>query len=261
VSRPAGKKRGSVDDADPEAARRLNKQIWELWVEPEILRRGREGILAPDFKLYAFQVLLASANDGRESIVRLNDEVKAVAKIRSSRPIRVGDPVYIRDIEAVEEIALVDGERNFAHVTGLDLRGTWVVHLDFRYDKKRAHEHLQAAKDFLEMAQAARQTGKLRPFVDNLFSAAELIAKAELMLTPTGSPKELKNHERIKGRYMSWARLENAPKSSSRALAELGELRYRARYLRKPLRLGPERADALVAAVREALEWTGRRLE
>jgi HEPN domain-containing protein len=245
---------------DAEAAHRLNAQIWELWVEPEILRRSSQGALAPDFRVHAFQILLASANDGRANTVRLNEEVKAVAKIRSSQAIRAGEPVYTHDVEAIEEITLLETEANHAHITGIDLRGTWVVRLDLRYDKKRAEEHLEAANDFLETAIDAGQKGRWRPFLENLFVAAELTAKAELMITPTSSPKELKDHSKIKGKYMSWARLDNAPKSSSRALAELIKLRAPARYLKGPLSFDPERAAALVAAVREALEWTEQRV-
>jgi len=245
---------------DPEAARRLEEQIWELWVEPEIRRRSGQSDLPPRFKLRAFQILFASPSDGGSTTVRLNEEVRAMARIPPRQAIRPGDSVYAHDIEAIEEITLLDEEANRAHITGLDLGGKWVTYLDLRYDRKRAVEHLEAAGDFLDAAYTEQQKGRWRPFIENLFTAAELAAKAELMLTPTGSPKELRDHNKIRGKYVSWARLENAPGPSSQALAELGKLRYPARYLSKPLRFDPQRADTLLAEVRAALEWTRRRL-
>jgi len=244
----------------PEAGRALNQQIWDLWVEPEIRRRREADNLPHDFHLFGFQVVISSPNDNGETVVRLNDEVRAIAKVQARRTFEAGQTVYANDIEAIEEIDLLEKEANCAHVTGLELNGNWVVHLDFRYNKKRAREHLGAAHEFFEEAAAARGDMRWRPFVDNLFSAAELIAKAELMLTPTGSLKELKDHGRIRGKYGSWSRLGNAPEPSGRALALLGDLRYQARYLENPLSMDEAEADRLLEAVRQALDWTDRRL-
>lgn len=251
---PAGTSMGS------EAARHLEQQITDLWLGPEIRRRSERGELPANFKLRAFQIVLPSPIDGGSVVVRLNEEVRAKARVRTRRPIAAGDLVYVKDIEDVEDISLLDEDVNCAHITGLQLDGVWITRLDFRYETKRSLEHLEAADEFLYTAQTARQKGRWRPFVENLFAAAELAAKAELMITPTCRPAELKQHSRIAGTYGSWARLGNAPEPSSRALSQLGDLRYAARYLRKPLRVDASTADVLIAAVREAVGSTRRRV-
>jgi hypothetical protein len=245
---------------DSEAARRLEEQIWELWVQPELRRRNDSGTLSPDFKLRAFQVLFASPNDGGATSVRLNEEVMATARCAFRRTIGPGDPVYARDIEAIEEITLPDQEANRAHITGLDLGGKWVTYLDLRYDRKRALAHLEAADDFLKVARYAQQERLWRPFLENLFAVVELAAVAQLLITPCGLDEERKSHGTTKRKYAEWAGLGNAPRSSSQALAKLIKLRGRARYLRGPFAFDSKRADAFVTAAIEALEWTRRRL-
>jgi hypothetical protein len=69
-----------------EAANRLLKQVLKIWVYPEIERQIKRGRLQQPFSLYAVQII--SFTDGRENIIRLNEEVKGLISGIASTTIR-----------------------------------------------------------------------------------------------------------------------------------------------------------------------------
>ena len=152
-----------VDEAIKEA---VIRQAMEFWINPEIERRREAETLPDDFALSAAQVILNPGADAPE--VRLNEEVKAAVLVEAKRHIAKGEEVTANDILAF------DFRRNAAH-TGA---------------------HVERAREFLDTAAWVRQEGKLGPFVDNLFSATELMAKGLLIWMPDESLLEGKSHGR-----------------------------------------------------------------
>lgn len=60
---------------DKEMSHRLFNHVLQIWVNPEVERRIKDGRLPnQSYRLYAAQII--SFTDGRENITRLNDEVK-----------------------------------------------------------------------------------------------------------------------------------------------------------------------------------------
>ncbi len=75
--------------------------------------------------------------DERKSLVRLNDEVRAIISGKATRPINQGEMVTESDISEIMSIQLTDEDpADAGHFTGLIIRGEWVLQWDFRYTSK-----------------------------------------------------------------------------------------------------------------------------
>lgn len=110
-------------------------------------------------------------------------------------------------------------------------KGKWLITWDFRYNKKRIKEHISAAKEFYESAKENLEKNRLRVFIDNSFSAAELSAKSILLIIPDKSILYGTDHEIRKEKFRNWAELGNVKMEYSKTLEWLISLRPSARYL------------------------------
>ncbi len=239
--------------SDTEMAQRLFDQALDLWVRPEIERRRQRGVIIGEFDLRAAQVVMPSPVDDQVLRVRLNEEVRAVASVKLRGSVEAGDSIYESQVEEIREMRLTDEEDpNSGHLTMMRVRGNWHIHFDFRRDRARAQEHLDRASDFLEAAKDSFSANRLAPAVDNLFSAAELAARAELMVCGFYPEKPQKTHPSTKSWYNRWTNLGNAPVESSAVLNKLADLRPKARYVEGQLPTGSHH---------EALQAVGRMIE
>jgi len=220
------------------------QHAFELWVAPDIERRRQSGQLPPDFVLKAFQVVLPGGPDGQDPVVRLNQETRIVARIRSKGPVKAGDRVQItaEDLDDPDtQILLPPDEPNAAHFSALRFGSTWVYAFDFEYDRQRKAQSVQlleAAKEFLDAARLAASQGFYRAAVDNMFSAAELSAKAQLVLEVAIRRPKTKH---------KWIRTHYASPVHRGLLTNLDKLRPTARYLDGPFEMSRERVAALLA--------------
>jgi len=161
--------------------------------------------------------------------IRLNQQVKAIAKSKAKRDIEKGEIIYEKDVDNIEDIQLTDQDPNCAHITLLLFKGEWFVSFDFRYNKEMVKERLEAAKEFLESARENYEKDRLRPFYENSFACAELLTEA--LLIQFFKKSTLKSHEqRIEG-MKGWAELGNVKEEFSDKLSKLEWLRDSARYL------------------------------
>jgi hypothetical protein len=191
---------------DEQGAQHLFEEVLDLWIHPEIERRRAAGLLPDDFLVYKAQVVL---NLDAPTQVRLNHEVVAAARLKVNRPIRKGEIVTVGDVDEIADIQLTDLDPNAGHVTLVLLRDTWHIRFDFRYNAARITAMLDTARQFLDCASVALEKEHLRAFVDNLFSATELMAKGELLQ----SHEEFltsKKHDLVFVRYSHWSYLGNA---------------------------------------------------
>jgi len=213
---------------DEEAKQRIFQQVMDIFIIPEIERRQSIEKIEP-FVLSSAQIVF-SLKDGK-NIVRLNEEVKAVAKIKLNTSKIKGEPVYDNEVDYVEGIQLTDKDVNCAHITLLLIKGSWVISFDFRYNKELAKEHIEASKEFYESAKNNLENNRLRPLFEDAFASAELSAKSILLLLPDKDILDGKNHEdRIK-KFFNWAELGNVNMDFSTTLSKLKSLRSSARYL------------------------------
>jgi len=190
---------GGDPKMDSEMAERVIEQAYDFWIGPEIERRRAAGQLPDGFALHGAQVILGMDEGPPE--VRLNDEVKAVAEVIAARAIAKGEQVTENDIAGYTDILLTDADPDAGHIAIVAHKGHWALAFDFRRNASRISEHSDVSREFLHTATWARERGYIRPFVDKLFSATELMAKGMLIWQPDRSLLESKTHSYLKVRF------------------------------------------------------------
>lgn len=236
---------------ESELARNVLQGTFNLWVAPEIERRKQAGRIPASFVLNGAQVILNLDADAPE--IRLNEEVRATARIKASRAFQRGESVKASEVEEIYAILLTELDPNAAHVTMVRIRNFWFVAFDFRYNPTRANEAHAAAGEFLGCAESALDKGHARAFVENLFSAMELMAKADLLTFPDPEKVVLKarSHGTISAKY-NWLRKTGGIEPEyTELLNQLTDLRPLARYLRGAVNLTPERMTQMLTSARE----------
>lgn len=234
-----------------ELARNVLQEAFNLWVGPEIERRKQAGRIPATFVLNGAQVILNLDADAPE--IRLNEEVRATARIKANRAFQRGESVKASEVEEIYSILLTNLDPNAAHVTMVRIRNFWFVAFDFRYNSARANEAHAAAGEFLGCAESALDKGHARAFVENLFSAMELMAKADLLMFPDPEKVILKarSHGTISAKY-NWLRQRGGIEPEyTTLLNQLTDLRPLARYLRGTVSLTPERMTQMLTSARE----------
>jgi hypothetical protein len=210
-----------ADDANSMLA-----QAWELWFRPEIERRQTVGTLPAAFSLYMAQALFPS--DGKLRVL-LNDEVEGEGHLRAPRTIQKGEPLYASDLQFMERFELPDGLLDSGHFTIVRAGEGWHMFFNFLSGRAKANDMLVLAGEFLETALSAKNRGHGGPAVDNLFSACELVSKAELILhrNPAASSR---SHGSVSSEINRWGRLGNIDAVFVSLFNRMREQRPNARY-------------------------------
>lgn len=248
------------DSGYEELYRRASENILEVYVMPEIERRQKDGDLKAPVELFAAQVIFYP--DRREPEVRINSEVRALAKMRLKPGVEkgLGDLVTEDELEGLEELVLMEDEDpDCGHATLLRLNDRWMLAFDFVYNKGLARKHLAAASQFVEAVEFSLERESWSAFVDNLFSAAELSAKATLLALMSDARFRGKaTHKAVHRRYNRFVHLGNADPMYAEAFNKLSELRYPARYLERDFSVSEEEASNFLQTIRRMLDETGR---
>jgi len=210
-------------------SQRLFQQTMDVWILPEIDKRRHEKRLPDNFNLNRAQIIFSL--DRGWTKVRLNEEVKAIAEVKVRVSMNKDEPIYEHEVDDIKSIKLTDQDPNSAHITLMLFRNMWVIAFDFRYNKKRIKNHIEAAKEFLESAKDDLSENRLRPFFENSFACAELAAKAILLQLPDRTILHGKDHDSRIGKFRKWADLGNVKTEYSTMLSKLESLRSSARYL------------------------------
>jgi hypothetical protein len=243
-----------------EIYQRTFKHVMQLFIFPEIARRKAAGTLPDNFLLSQAQVLLYGY--GRKPEVRLNEEAEIIAsaKIKDGINKRQGEAVLPNEIELISGIRLPDRlESECAHISFVNYGGRWLFGFDFRYNKKAARKHFDAAKQFYEVADFSQKNRLILPFVDNLFSCVELLAKAELLLVPDFLKKKT-THKDIQTKYGRFVDMGNAKPDFKATLNKLSGLRVSARYLRSELRASDSDVAKYLAVANEMIRYIESKL-
>jgi len=226
----------------------LWNHVHEIWINPEIERRKELGSIPADFRVYAAQVM--SFTDCRDNEIRLNEEVKAILIAIASRTLKPNEQFNLEDgISEIKNIELPeDDDPNAGHLTILKFKGKWTLVFDFRYNKKMARERLDAAGQFYESAKLNYERGLMRPAIENLFAAAELLATAQ------------QHHTGTINRYTAFVDIGNYKVEHTETLLELKTLRTEARYLEKDFLITPIDIEKYLNVVNDMHELTQRLL-
>lgn len=239
-----------------EGAQGLLQQIFEIWINPEVARRIAARTLVAPVNLLFAQVIM---NVGKPTRVRLNDEVRARLLVRVTRDVERGTAVQYGDYDHVQAIELTDDDPNAAHVTIARVKDQWAITFDFRYNAELVSQTLAAASEFLEIAELALARKHLRAFMENLFAAAELVAKSWLLMTPDERVMNTKKHPFIKARINKEAKLGNVDGDFARVLNKLDSQRENARYVKGEVAVSDEEMSRMATVVRSSFEQTRQR--
>jgi hypothetical protein len=245
-------------DEDQIPNQRTFDDLMRLFVTPEIERRQAAGTAPTPLPLRAAQVLLYP--DQRKPTVRLNDEVKAIvgSKLKDGIVKQKGAPVYWHEFADIAEVRLTDqDDPDCAHITMLLVGDHWAISFDFRYAKDKSSKHVDVARQFLRSAEEAFGRNDWAAFVDTLFSAAELAARAWLLLLPDPSFYKKGTHREIQRRYQRDGALNVDPVFID-ALNKLSGWRDRVRYLSGELSVDAGEATALLETVAAMIEHAAR---
>jgi len=228
----------------------------DLFVTPEVQKRQEAGKLPKPLDFRAAQIIFYP--DGRRPEIRINSEVLALAKMKLKEGVikEIGEAVYENELDGFEKITLTNNDDpNCGHVTMLKINNEWFLAFDAIYDKQLSKQHLETAKQFIAATEFAFSQKHWSTFVDNLFSAAELIAKAILLGSWSG-PKFRKDssHRAVHSRFNKYTHLGNADPKFTEALNKLSKLRYPARYVEGELNLSKDEAQKYLDVVKKMYE-------
>lgn len=200
--------------------------MFQISFAPEIRTRMAENVLDKDFVLVAAQLIQPP---GGGQIVRLNEEVRGKVTIRTERNVEKGERIESSDLEHLEIFELMNDEIDCGHFTLLwTVRGFTAI-FDFRSGRGKAAKLLQLGSEFLWAAKASLEQGHNGPATDNLFSACELVSKAQLILHQNPAA-DAKTHGRIKSAINNWGKLGNVERSFIDLFNKLFNARPNARY-------------------------------
>lgn len=246
---------------DPALGGIFFKQLMEIYIAPAIERRQSTGELPRPLQLRAAQLICYA--DERPNVVRLNEEVQAIAKVklREGKAKAMGQVVFEDEVEGYETVALPESEDpNCGHATMLLLNGRWFVVFDFRYNRGKASIVVERAREFMWLAEQARAREAWSSMTYVLFSAAESAARAQLLLVPNQKFERSKTHDTVQRTFNAWARLGNVDRGHSDALNRLARLRPKAGHGLERFSLPSTEADQLLDAVREMIVRAEERL-
>jgi uncharacterized protein (UPF0332 family) len=227
-----------------EMGNNLMKQALELWINPEIERRKQNNTLPDNFSLNMVRVIM---NFNSPNEIRFNNEVKVILKGRLVKDIteHEGRQVNIDEVmEKINRVVLTENDPNAGHFTMILHRGFWHIEFDFRYNATLCLEHYNAAKEFLESAKISMNRNNFRAFIDNLFSATELIAKAKLLMHDK-TVFNSKKHGTVHARYNQYGNYGNIESKYTKLLNQLSSLRPKARYVQSNFSISKEDAKKM----------------
>ncbi len=218
-----------LPDMPPEMGQRLFEQTLELWLRPEIERRSERGVLSEGFYLQAAQVVFDLEADA--PLVRINEEVRALARVRAAKPFKAGDLVTADHVGELLHMELTDEDPNAGHITIIRLRDDWIISFNFQYNAQRAQQALEVAQEFLAAAKHSAEKNHLHAGVDTLYSAVELLARAWLLPMPIKTVLAGRTHGSIRAPFNVHGHLGNTDMEFVQLLNRLSNLRPKARYL------------------------------
>jgi uncharacterized protein (UPF0332 family) len=212
-------------DMDAETAQTALSEFMRLWFDPEYERRVAAGQMAPSTKIVAAQAVFGEG----QTIIRFNEEVRGQGFARARRAVQEGEQVLHGDLVGIENWELAPDEVDYGHMSIFNTGDGWRCFFNFLRGRARADALAIRAENFLKAARHAHENGWHDVSVDTLFSACELLAKANLIVHMQKGA-EAKTHPSIHTSINQWKRLGNIEAEFVKLFNDLGNLRHIARY-------------------------------
>lgn len=232
-------------------------QVWDNYFAPELEARRTAGAIGDDFFVYMAQVLFPVAGSPR---VLFNEEVSGDGLLRANREVAKDEALTLADLALIERYELPDELLDNGHFTIMRADAGWRMFFNFRSGRAKAKDMLLLAAQFLEAARTSRQKGHAGPTVYNLFTAAELISKAELVLIRSEAVSA-RNHRAVASAINIWGHSGNIDAAFVALFNRLGQQRPNAVYAdseHRPPMPAPESIELVDAMIARGLQAVAR---
>jgi hypothetical protein len=216
------------EDIHPEITgwNRTLLHMHQLSFSPEIRRRKEFGTLPTDFALWAAQLI--QPHEGGQ-IIRLNEEVRGVPYLRTTRPVEKGEKILLSDLANLEIFDLDEDELDSGHFTIFWTGEVWTGSFDFRSGRAKCVALIEKALTFLAATRLAIANQLAEPAIDNLHTACENIAKTRLILDHKPAHK-WKSHGMVMAEINRMGRMGNVDAAFLDTFNRVSRIRSAAKY-------------------------------
>lgn len=222
-----------TDQHQKEFSENFLKNVFEMWVNPEVVKRKSQEIIDNNFELKAAQIIFPI---GSENIVRLNNEVKIILDVaykpeykNEGTEIKLSD--LLEKVQHIRGMRLTENDIDFGHITVLRVGDVWISSFSFIYDISKSKAFYEKGKKFLKSAKSDIESGNYDPAIESLSVAAENLALARLYLLPDKEIRSSKTHGTIQSKVNRYAKSTDIINSSYKnAFNTLLKKRDEARY-------------------------------
>ena len=232
--------------------RRNFEQMMNIFVIPEMKRRQESGKIPKLFNLWATQIIFLKK---LKPIIRLNTECKILftAKVEDGCFKEKGLEIRMNHIESVDDIKVTGGDGNKKHFSMVRIRDIWYYTFNFGYNKQRAKDIFKSAKEFYFSAKNDYRSKRWRPFISNICTTSELLAKSQLIQLP--HIEDFKTHGYLQSEYNKWYKLGNVESEYRELLNEVFELRDKARYSESEFKISESKAKNFLSHATSMLNY------
>lgn len=243
----------SEQSLSPEFADNLYDNVFKLWANPEIERRRSAGMVSEGYKPWAVQVLMDPAAPTQ---VRFDHEVNGVFRLAPDSDASDDELISPLNFHEIADSVVAfelgeDDSPNAGHITLLRHREGFYITFDLNYNTERIADHVQVAREYLDVAKLSFDKGLLRGFTSNLYHAVELLAKSSLFRLGHKGLIKSKTHSLVRSQYNLHSRSGITDPRYASLLNKLVEMRNDARYLDRPFSLDVTEAEEMLATAEE----------
>lgn len=240
-----------MSDAKPdvtgEAANNVVQQLLQSIVVPELECRIDAGLLPKPYpwsSLRAFQILFSVSQP--LTTVRINDEIVANVEVATveGHVLRMdAKTVLTTDVVQVRYVSLLDQDANKGHATFFRVGLSWEGYFSFVYNQGVARRYLRVGRQFLDAAKQAAANQLWPPFLESLFAAHELAAKAYVLCYGKHHYDGAVKHTTIK-QDLNWQRkVGNVEPEHAELYNQLYTQRGPARYAEQEIAMTSDEAN------------------
>jgi HEPN domain-containing protein len=205
------------------------------WVVPELGRLGMPEDKPVDRGLILFPP------QGKPQVI-LGERAEIIASCTSLRAIEAGEAVTENDV-TVNSVHPAKEPRDHGWICWATIGDHIWIAFDLRRHRDTARQHVVLASDYLATAREALAAGRLAVAIENTWSAAELVIKAEIVMLGVSQARD---HGTRETWWSDFTKLGNAPGEEADSFKWLGQQRSAARYGDARLQWDP---DAVVGHV------------
>jgi hypothetical protein len=153
-------------------------------------------------------------------------------KIKAGVSKKAGEPIYEHEVDWSDILRLPEEYNDCGYMILWYFGDKVLFSFDLRYNMATCRNMNTTARRFQEIALYALSKKYWSPFIDNLFSAAELAAKSIVLTSLETDRKKLENHNLVQDRFTKFADWGNVDKDLKSAFHRLRDQRVPARYLK-----------------------------